>query len=245
MERLAPGFCAAATHGVIRAGHAARSLADAETPPRLRELADALASWSATYQELPAGRRAANGRMTPRQAIGRVKVVPPERRNPVGNITASLRALDDMPEFAPPLGLIDTSGVIVPLVAEVTEVFARVHLANAHDIRTTIAFIHGVTSASALGNIASQLGEETTRAALGYAWQSGCALFACYGGETAMAEDIEPRDADAEELVGRAIAHGDEHVIKFTEACLHRHRLSPSPVYFAAAEHVLTMIPKR
>ncbi len=32
MGRLAPGFCAAATHGVIRVGHAARSLAAGETP---------------------------------------------------------------------------------------------------------------------------------------------------------------------------------------------------------------------
>jgi hypothetical protein len=41
MERLAPGFCAAATHGVIRVGHAARAMAERETSPRLRELADA------------------------------------------------------------------------------------------------------------------------------------------------------------------------------------------------------------
>jgi hypothetical protein len=46
VARLARGFCAAATHGVIRVGHAARSLADAETSPRLRELADALGSWA-------------------------------------------------------------------------------------------------------------------------------------------------------------------------------------------------------
>jgi len=57
MARLSPGFCAAATHGVIRVGHAVRSLAASETPPRLRELADALASWAATYQELPTGGR--------------------------------------------------------------------------------------------------------------------------------------------------------------------------------------------
>jgi hypothetical protein len=183
--------------------------------------------------------------MTPRQAIGRVELVPPEQRNPVGNITASLRGLDDMTEFAPLLGLIDTSGAFAPLVAEVTEVFARVYLANAHDIRTSIAFIHGVTSAAAHGNIAPQLGGETARSALGYAWQSGCALYACYGGEKAMVEDIESRETDAEDLVDRAIAHGDEHVIKFTEACLRRNALAPSPVYIAAVDHVVGMIPRR
>jgi hypothetical protein len=245
MECLAPGFCAAATHGVIRVGHAARALADSETPPRLTELADAFASWAATYQELPANGRAANGRLTPREAITSVPLVPPDRRGKAGNITATLRVLDDMPEFAPAMGLIDTGRDLAPLVAELTEVFARVYLANAHDIRTTIAFIHGVTSPAALGNIAPEISERTARAALPFAWQSGCGLYACFGGDTAMAEAIEPAEADEDGLVERAIAHGDEHVIKFTEACLHRHALCPSLVYIAAADHVRGMIPRR
>src|SRR5258706_14784716 len=40
VPRLLPAVCASAAHGVIRAGHAARSLADAETPARVAELAD-------------------------------------------------------------------------------------------------------------------------------------------------------------------------------------------------------------
>ena len=245
MERLAPGFCAAATHGVIRVGHAVRGLADSETPPRLRELADALASWAATYQELPATGAQPKSGMTPREAIARVPIVPPGRRNNTGNITVSLAALVSFVEFAPVIGLIDTTTDLAPLVAELTEVFARVYLANAHDIRSTIAFIHGVTSPAALGNIAPLVGDRTARAALRYAWQSGCGLYACFGGETAMVEEIEPPKADADELVERAIAHGDEHVIKFTEACLHRHSLDPSPVYTAAVNHVRGMIPRR
>jgi hypothetical protein len=245
VERLAPGFCAAATHGVIRVGHAARSLAAEETPKRLRELADAFASWAATYQELSTGGRAANGAMRPREAITKVAMVPNDRRNPVGNITASLAALDDMPEFAPSLGLIDTSGELAPLVAEITEVFTRVYLANAHDIRTTIAFIHSVTSPAALGNIARVTSERTARGTLRYAWQSGCALYACYGSATAMAPNVEPREADEKELIDRAIAHGDEHVIKFTEACLSGYTRYPSPAYLAAIDHVRGMIPQR
>ena len=245
MVRLAPGFCAAATHGVIRVGHAARALADSETPPRLTELADAFASWAATYQELPGNGHAASGRLTPHEAIARVPLVPPDRRGQAGNITATLQVLDDMLEFAPAIGLIDTDRELAPLVAELTEVFARVYLANAHDIRTTIAFIHGVTSPAALANIAPEISEQAARAALRFAWQSGCGLYACFAGDTAMVEAIEPRESNEDELVDRAIAHGDEHVIKFTEACLHRHTLSPSPVYIAAADHVRGMIPRR
>jgi hypothetical protein len=239
--RLMPGYSAAATHGVIRVGHAARALAQGETPWRLRELADALASWAAAYRELPATGHSANGTMTPRQAIGRIAIVPPEQRRQ-GNIVAALAALDDVPEFAPVIGLIDTGGDVTALLAELTEVFALVCLANARTPLTTIAFIHGITSIAALGNIAPHIGEKTTRAAIRYAWQSGCGLYACFGGDTAMAETVAPCEKSANELVDLAVRHGDEHVVKFTEACLRRHALGPSPAYFAAVEHARGMI---
>jgi hypothetical protein len=245
LERLAPGFCAAATHGVIRVGHAARGLVETETPPRRRELADAFASWAATYQELPTSGPAANGTMTPREAIGRVPIVPLDRRDHGGNITASLAMLGDFSEFRPVIGLIDNGRDLASLVAELTEVFTRVYLANARDIRTTIAFIHSVTSPAALGNIAPQVSDRTARATLRYAWQAGCGLYACFGRATATAEDIEPRQEDEDALVEQAIAHGDEHVIKFTEACLRRNAFAPSRVYFAAVDHVFDMIPRR
>jgi Questin oxidase-like len=242
--RLAPGFCAAATHGVIRVGHAVRSLAADETPQRLRELADALAGWAATWQELPVGDCNANGVLAPRQAIARVPIVPPEKRL-AGNIVAALGVLGDFPEFAPAIGLVDTGGEINPRLSELTDVFARVYLANARNIPTAIAFIHGVTSHAALGNIAPHVSDATARIALRYAWQTGCGLYACYGGGTAMAEDVEPANEDADSLIDRAIANGDEHVIKFTEACLSRHALDPSPAYLAAAAHVTAIIRRR
>ena len=183
--------------------------------------------------------------MAPRQAITRVPIVPVDCRKSGGNITAALALLGDLPEFAPSIGLIDTGGDLTSLVAELTEVFTRIYLANAHDIRTTIAFIHGVTSPAALGNIAPQVSDRTARMAIRYAWQAGCGLYACFGGATPTAEDFEGSDADEDELVERAIAHGDEHVIKFTEVCLHRRALVRSPVYIAAADHVTSMIPRR
>jgi Questin oxidase-like len=242
--RLAPGFSAAATHGVIRVGHAARSLGVTETPYRLRELADALASWAATYQELPVSGRIANGMMRPRDAITKVAAVPPDARRS-GNITASLAALSDFPEFVPTIGLIDVGGDIAPLLSELTEVFARVFLANARDALTTIVFIHGVTSLAALGSIVAQVSEATARSALPYAWQSGCGLYACFGSGTAMAQKTELPEEDDESFVDRAIANGDEHVIKFTEACLRRYALSPSPTYFAAIDRTLSAMPTR
>ena len=38
-------------------------------------------------------------------------------------------------------------------------------------------------------------------------------------------------------LLSSAVATGDEHAIKFTEACLREHALNPKPVYLLAARH--------
>jgi hypothetical protein len=245
LGRLAAGFCAAATHGVIRVGHAVRSLGATETPYRRRELADALASWAATYRELPTRNPMANAAMTPSEAIAKIAVVPAASRRYLGNITASLAMLDDFPEFPATIGLIDVSGDVSTLLGDLTEVFARVYLANAHDALTTIVFIHGVTSLAALGSMLPEVSDGTARSTLRYGWQSACALYACFGSGTATAQNTEPPQQDEDELVDRAIAHGDEHVIKFTEACLRRHALNPSPAYFSAVGRAVGMLRPR
>jgi len=242
--RLAPGICASATHGVIRVGHAVRSLAESASPLRLHELADGLAYWAANYQELPTNQRAADRGLRPREAITKVAVVPPERRRFSGTITSSLEALKEFPDFAPVIGLIDISGAAPQLVSGLTEVFARVYLANAHDILTAIVFIHGVTSVAALGNLLPYLDDATARTALRFAWQSSCALYAAFGTGPAAAQTIEPPRHDADTLVDMAIAHRDEHAIKFTEVCLRYNALNPSAAYLAAARSALTLLPR-
>jgi hypothetical protein len=59
--RLLPGVVAAATHGVIRVGHAVRALqADGDDPSHLAELAHGLAYWAARWQTLPGGHAGAS-----------------------------------------------------------------------------------------------------------------------------------------------------------------------------------------
>jgi hypothetical protein len=244
VERLAPGFCAAATHGVIRVGHAVRGLAKAETPTRRRELADALASWAATWQRLPENNRRLPEHLAPREAIMRVPTVPPAQRR-TGNIVTALSILDDMPWFAPIIGWVAIERPTASQIAAMTELFARVYLANARDIPTTIAFIHAVTSIAALSHIIPHISEGAARSALRYAWQSGCALYACYGSSTAFVAGPEPCEKSEQQLIDRAIENGDEHVIKFTEACLGRHAIAASVAYYAAIDHVAGMIRPR
>jgi hypothetical protein len=243
LDRLAPGFSAAATHGPIRVGHAVRALAAGGTPARRRELAEALAGWAATYGELPAA-GPGNGTMRPADAIAELPIVPIEKRR-AGNIVAALAVLDDFPQFAPTIGFIDTSGDIDTLVVELTETFARVFLDNVHNIATAIAFIHAVTSLAALGNLAPHLAAATMRRAARYSWQAASGLYACYGDAAATAAHIEPDAGVEDTLAERAIANGDEHVIKFTEACLNRNAIAPAPVYPAAVAQLLDVVVRR
>ncbi len=241
--RLAPGLSAAATHGVIRVGHAARGLAARESPGRVRELADALGSWACTYQELPTARGGMRGRLAPSDAFASVPIAPPERRRFRGSIVSALEGLDEFPEFAPVIDLFDPTGDPSARLAQLTRLFARVYVANAHDTLTSIVFIHGVTSATALGHLLPHLSDANARAALRYAWQAGCALYTAFG-RAAPAREVAPPASSAERLVERAVAHGDEHAIKLAEACLARHALDPDPAYFAAAESALALLPR-
>jgi hypothetical protein len=244
LARLASGVSAAATHGAIRTGHAVRALAAGESPQRLAELADALASWASSYSELPAAGALANGTLTPREAIARVPIVPPAKRRP-GNIVAALAGLDDVPEFAPAIGLVDLDGEIDRSIAQLTELFARVYLANATNPLTAIVFIHGVTSLAALGHLVPHVGEATARRLLRYGWQAGCGLYACFGNGAGFVAEVAPGEEDGSALIDRALAHGDEHVIKFTEACLGRDALDSSAAYKAAVVNVLSAIGRR
>ncbi|MGE0520561.1 MAG: questin oxidase family protein [Candidatus Binatia bacterium] len=240
--RLAPGVSAAATHGVIRVGHAVRALAAGTSPMRLASLADGLAYWAATYQELPVREVAGAPTWRPRDAITRVALVPPERRRFAGTIGSSLEALADWPDCATAIGLLDVSGDLAALTSELAEVFARVYLANARDALSAIVFIHAVTSTAAVSHIRPYLDVAGARALVRFVWQAGCGLFAAFGSAGPAAAHPGSTRAHGTALIDLAIEQGDEHGIKFTEACLHQDALAPSAVYPAAARHALGLL---
>lgn len=234
--RLAPGICASAAHGVIRVGHAARGIALTESSARRAELADALASWASTYQELPTDRSPRRER-DPAEAIFEVAVVPPGARKFAGTITSSLEALGEFPPFAGAIALAKLDGDPAARISELTETFARVYLANAKTPLAAIVFVHGVTCVTALRSMLPHLGAEAAAESLRYAWQAGCGLYAAFGERPVPMAEIEPPRETSATLVDMAIANGDEHAIKFTEACLREHARNRSPAYLAAARH--------
>jgi Questin oxidase-like len=238
--RLSPGIVAAAFHGVIRTGHAARSLGVQETAARRHELAEGLAYWAANYATLPESR--AKGSATapshrlPSQAVTSIPLVPPDLRVLNGNITDRLAPVQRFEPFASVADSVDTSSDPSRFLSDLTETFAGVFLASVPP-GSLIAFIHGLTGPSAVRLLLPHLDGPATAAILRYAWQGAAALHSGFGGQAPKpVADGAPKPDD---LIDRAVVNGDEHAIKFTEACLREHALNPKPVYLLAARRAI------
>jgi hypothetical protein len=238
VSELAPGFAGAATHGVIRVGHAVRALARLDVPGRRKELARGFAYWASTHQTLPV-KETWPAHLTPEQALAHVPRVPPDVR-PTGSISQGLKLVATLPEFPAVISLVD-AGLPESFVPALGETFARVFLAGTKASGRTIALIHAVTGPAAAGLIVPHVSSRTAARLLACAWQACAAMYAVWGRPPEPAEAGPPR-ASREELVEAAVKSGDEHAIKFTEACLRLDAAKPSPAYRAAAARAVELL---
>ncbi|MFD1610579.1 questin oxidase family protein [Sphingomonas tabacisoli] len=216
VPRLAPGASAAALHGLIRVGHAARALSRAETQPRLDELASALASWASEYSELQVASSLGAPQSAAETALSRLPFLPADRRRNGGSIVAALQALDEHPPFArafhwPAIEDAEASA------RELADLFARIFLANVDSPLHAIVFTHAITGTAAVMHLLPLVREAEGGALVRHVWHAGCGLYAAYGTRppASAPEGSLPRD-----LIDRAVANGDDHVIKLTEAVL-------------------------
>jgi len=233
VPRLAPGLAGAATHGLIRTAHGARALCARDNEARRRELATGLAYWAITYRELPwdgveapeASVEAAFARLEPR-----LPAVEPPR----GDIDTGLGALAETPSFRGAAGRVDTRDPARTL-AEMSAHFARVFLRNPE---RRIAFTHAITAPSALRLLAPYLDEETVRAGVRYAWQAAAGIYVVYGDPRRVAPP-ERALLEREVLVERALATGDAHAIKLSEAALREQALTHDDGPLRAAQDLV------
>jgi Questin oxidase-like len=240
--RLAPGMIAGAAHGLIRTGHAARAVAAADTAPRRRELAQALAYWVACWEGLPGGDappRAARLAM-PSVALPALPRMPRELREGAFFFTESIARLSRFPAFAPTIDAVDASGDPDAFLSDLSRAAARALLTSAGR-GGLVALVHAVTMTAAAREITAIADPAVRPELLRHAWH-GVAAFYVALAAAAPATDAEV-DAKARQaggvgfdaLLTRAIAHGDEHAIKLVEACAREHAVHPDPAYLAAA----------
>jgi hypothetical protein len=231
--RLVPGLAAAATHGIIRTSHAARSLAAAETPTaeRQHELAWGLAYWAASYLQLPGIPRTA-GTLDLGAALQGLPLAsrPPAR----GMITEALATgLAGEQRFGPAVAALRPPADVAADLLAFGREFTRIFLAYGGE--RPIALLHAVTAPVAARSVLPLLPDAVARPTYDALWQVGAGLYAVYAG------GVTPRPLPAsappsrDEVADRAVANGDEHAIKLTEACLRLNAEVPDPLFPHAA----------
>ena len=117
---LAPAVMAAATHGLLRTSHAVRSLSALETPQRLHELAQGLGYWAARYQVLPGSPSPDNAGHAPGAAVEHVERLHGPEFEGSGSIQQQIMGLDEHPEFATTIDLVDTGGDLSGFISSLT-----------------------------------------------------------------------------------------------------------------------------
>ena len=230
--RLLPGTVGAATHGLIRTAHALRSLGAADTPPRRLELASALAFWGSCYQELP-GPPLLIGHQRVPEALAALPYLPEDapRRLLISDMVAQVAAIAD--EFEQGVSSLAGGTGSTELLDQLASGGALAYLRNA-DGGGAIGLLHSVTSPLACELLLPWLETGDHDAALGYAWQAVAALHVAYALD--RHGPVPARSTSSSEaLVDRAIASGDEHAIKLTEAALRSSTRSGDPTLLWAA----------
>jgi hypothetical protein len=204
IPRLIAGLMAGGTHGLIRTAHAVRALSEAATPLRIEELASALAFWAAYHQTLPGVPRL-RGPLDLDRAIEKIPRIGRDRPNESrreGVPREFVRVLAEYPEFAAAVDSFGTTEAVDASLNRLTEMGARLYLANAST--HPLVFIHALTGPAAVRLLLPHMPSALHEVALAYGWQTVAAWVAAYGSDTAVAPDDSAPPSERQ-IVGRAL----------------------------------------
>ena len=136
-------------------------------------------------------------------------------------------------EFEQAVASLGWSGDPLALLDALAVGGAQAYLRNADT--SPIALIHTITAPLALELVLPHLAEEDRDAALAYAWQAVASIHVAYALERTRELPTGTATPSPEELIDHALASGDEHAIKVTEAALRSHARTGESVLLAAA----------
>jgi hypothetical protein len=228
-----------------------RGLAGTRQPSRaqLTELARGLAYWAARHRALP-GSADFRGTATLARAVAEL---PREQLDdylhpPKARILSRerLHRISEIPGYTEALKAVAPQDPYL-ILSEMTAEFAGLYLV--HTEIYPIPLLHGVTLPAAVRIVLPHLPGEMHLPTVAAVWQLHVALLLSFTGGSRgedTAHDIASKTEvpPFAELVARAVEHKDEHVIKFTEACLRENGLRPDPRYAAAALSAHQRIPR-
>jgi len=249
--RLLPGVAAAATHGAIRVGHAVRALLqDGDDAVHVTELAHGLAYWAARWQPVPGaatrpGLAAASGAAVPAaaNALGAL----PRIADQSGGVRERLGRLADLPGWPAALaapGIPASAAEIRSWLVDLADAATIRYLSYGHG--NAIMLVHSATAPGAVLRTLPALDTELWAPSLAAAWAAAAALTAVYAPAAPAARTELPGPPvgpqPAEETFGRAVDHGDEHVIKFADTAADVYVRTGNPDALAAAIRATELI---
>jgi hypothetical protein len=241
--RLLPGLAASATHGVIRTAHAVRSLraaGEGPDPLLVDELAQGLAFWAARYERLPGDPRL-SGPLAAVPAVAALPRLDPGVPDDGDGISGRLRVLPRLDGYA---GSLDGWGPPADPDAALDELIGAAARVLAARSDAPIALCHAVTAPAAVRMVLPELPPALRTASVAASWQAVGGIVAAFAVPRLPAEgDAVAAELPAAELIGRAVEHGDEHVIKLTEAALREHARTGDPTLLVAADRFRDRIP--
>ncbi|SDJ73210.1 questin oxidase family protein [Nonomuraea jiangxiensis] len=245
-ERLLPGVLAGTTHGVIRVGHVVRALlAGAENPATLDELAHGLAFWAARSRGVPIVGDP-GGRLDPHAAMDALPRVPEQQ----GNVANRLGQLPGLPGW-------DTTVTGLRAAATPQEIRTRLedlvaaatlrYLTHGHG--SPVLLVHTATAPNAVLHTLPALPYELWAPSLTAIWTTTAAIFSAYAPPLAAPAEALPTPPAASDGVAdvleRAVAHADEHVIKFTDTAAEVYTRTGHPGALAASLRAGALIEAR
>ena len=256
-SRLLPGLAASATHGVIRTAHAVRSLAAADDTPAgdvdisvadatrpgglfCEELVSGLALWAARYQTLPGSPRP-RGDLSAVEATAALPRLDPSVTQTRPGVSGRLAVLDQVGGFPASLDRWEQDPDPDVALDDLIGAAARVVAARAD---APIALCHTVTAPAAVRLALPHLPAELRAPSAAAAWQALAGIVSAFASPRDAEEssapspplhDSEPVLSDVADLADRAAWHGDEHVIKLTEAAVREHARTGDPALLVAA----------
>ncbi|GAA1522724.1 questin oxidase family protein [Streptomyces albidochromogenes] len=208
--RLLPGMYGGSTHPVIRVGHAVRTLLDGEeTGPRLTELAHGLGYWAARHHPV-ADLSPLPGAESAAAALDAVRPVAVRE----GGFPARLGRVRGLPVWA---DAVTDPHEAHRRLAELVRAATHRYATHGHGEETML--VHAATAPNAVLRTLPALPHALWVPSLRAAWTASAAVTAMYAPDTPVAR-TPPGTLVAEEVFERALAHGDEHVIKLTDTAL-------------------------
>jgi hypothetical protein len=226
--------------------HAVRSLdrsGDDASDLQLGELAMALGYWAARYVEQPASKTPHGDRWFP-EILASIPRLDPDSEIGLRDKGYFLHipAIEGwgtaVSELAAPDG-------VQAAFSDLTLAFVQAQLA--HPELFPIPQVHATTGPAAMRVMLDYLPEELHKPSFVAAYHAAAALMSSFlqpnPDELRLEPDLEHPVPSPDELIERAVEHGDMHAIKVTEACLREYAIRPDPRYLQLPQRIVDVLP--